>query len=144
MAVGGVARFMRAGKMMAVPKRGNDAWATLVGRVGQDHAPASPLVGPLILRLTFYLPRPTSLPKRFAHLALPVKRPDFDNLFHKLTDKFNGVLWADDSQIVDCLIRKRYPLDGRTGVEITVAPFTNVQLQAELDHVALDAEGGQR
>jgi len=41
---------------------------------------------------------------------------------HKLTDQFNGVFWADDSQIVDVVVRKRFALDGRPGVEILVEP----------------------
>lgn len=132
MKVGGVARFMKAGKMHFVPKRGNDEWATLVGRIGRDHAPPVPLEGPLLFMATFYVPRPRSLPKRDGYLAMPIKRPDADNLFHKLTDSFNGVFWTDDSQLTDVLLRKRYPLDGRTGVEITVAPITNAQVMAEL------------
>src|SRR5262249_3616893 len=41
---------------------------------------------------------------------------------HKLTDQFNGVFWADDSQIVDVIARKRFAADGRPGVEIIVEP----------------------
>jgi Holliday junction resolvase RusA-like endonuclease len=71
---------------------------------------------------------------------MPIKRPDADNLFHKLTDQFNGVFWADDSQLTDVLLRKRYPLDGRTGVEIVVAAVTNVQIQAEIEQILLDRD----
>lgn len=144
MKVGGVARFMKAGKMHFVPKRGNDEWATLVGAIGRAHAPERLLEGALIFVATFFMPKPASLPKRSAHLAMPIKRPDFDNLFHKLTDQFNGVFWHDDAQIVDALIRKRYPDDGRTGVEFVVAPFTNAQVLAQLDQVALDMEPTHR
>jgi Holliday junction resolvase RusA-like endonuclease len=140
MKVGGVARFMKGGKMHFVPKRGNDEWATLVGRIGRDYAPALLLEGPLMFIATFYVPRPTSLSKKTAHLAMPTKRPDADNLFHKLTDQFNGVFWADDSQLVDVVLRKRYPLDGRTGVEIIVAPVTNAQIQAEIHQLLLDRD----
>jgi Holliday junction resolvase RusA-like endonuclease len=140
MKVGGVARFMKAGKMHFVPKRGHDEWATLVGSIGRDHAPAQLLEGPLLFMATFFVPRPASLPKRSAHLAMPIKRPDADNLFHKLTDQFNGVFWADDSQLVDIVLRKRYPLDGRTGVDIIVAPVTNAQVQAEIRQLLLDRE----
>jgi Holliday junction resolvase RusA-like endonuclease len=142
MKVSGVAHFMKAGKQHYVPKRGNDEWVTLVGRIGRDHAPPLPLEGPLIVVATFYMPKPASLPKRTAHLAMPVRRPDLDNCFHKLTDQFNGVFWRDDAQITDVLVRKRYPLDGRTGVEITVAPVTNTQLMAILDQAELDMEAG--
>ena len=138
MKVGGVARFMKAGKMHMVPKRGNDEWATLVGRIGRDHAPPVPLEGPLMFAATFYLPKPVSLPKRTAALAMPTKKPDVDNLFHKLTDQFNGVFYRDDAQLTDVRLRKRYPSDGRTGVEITVAPINpTAQMVASLDQADL-------
>jgi Holliday junction resolvase RusA-like endonuclease len=140
MKVSGVAPFMRGGKQHFVPKRGNDEWVTLVGRIGRDHAPERLIDGPLIFVAKFYLQKPTTLPRKFTMTALPTKRPDLDNLVHKMTDQFNGVFWRDDSQIVDVLARKRYSHDGRTGVEITVAPVTNMQLQAELDQAFLDLE----
>jgi hypothetical protein len=45
MKVGGVARFVRAGKVHMVPRRGNTEWATLVGHVGREYAPPIPLDG---------------------------------------------------------------------------------------------------
>jgi Holliday junction resolvase RusA-like endonuclease len=138
MAVGKSVAFRKGGTLHHFQKRTNTEWAVLIGQVGRDHAPSAPLDGALILMGTFWLPKPASLPKREAAIALPIKRPDLDNLMHKLCDSFNGVFWHDDSQITDILARKRYPLDGRTGVEIIVAPVTNAQLLAELAQVELD------
>ena len=45
------------------------------------------------------------------------------NLVHKLTDQWNGIFYADDSQIVDLVVRTRFALKGRRGVEIIVAPM---------------------
>ena len=121
MKIGGVARFQRGGKVHMVPKRGNTEWATLVGQLGRAAAPATPLAGAVSFTARFYVPRPQS-GKR---LAFPLKRPDLDNLLHKLTDQFNGVFWQDDSQVVDVVARKRFATereDGRPGVEIVVAP----------------------
>jgi Holliday junction resolvase RusA-like endonuclease len=141
MKVGGVARFMKGGRTHMVPKRGNDEWVTLVGRIGRDHAPPVPLEGPLAFVATFYLPKPVSLPKRAAALAMPTKKPDVDNLFHKLTDQFNGVFYRDDAQLTDVRLRKRYPHDGRTGVEITVTPINvHAQMAAGLEQVEREAE----
>jgi Holliday junction resolvase RusA-like endonuclease len=75
--------------------------------------------------------------------VFPLKRPDIDNLMHKLTDHFNGVFWLDDSQVIDLVVRKRFARDGRTGVEIVVEEITAVQLQAELAP-ALEATAGGR
>jgi Holliday junction resolvase RusA-like endonuclease len=58
-----------------------------------------------------------------------------------MTDSFNGVLWVDDSHIVDLIARKRFTLDGRTGVEIRVEPVHLAEIaashQAELAVPAL-------
>ena len=103
-------------------ERRHTDWATLIGEVGQGNAPAAPLKGALAFTAFFFVPRPVSLPKRE---TAPLKRPDLDNLMHKLTDAWNGVFWDDDSQIVDLVARKRFPEDGpyrRPGVEITIEP----------------------
>ena len=117
MKVSGVAPFMRGGKQHYVPKRGNDEWVAVVGKVGRDHAPEVPMQGGLSFTGIFWMPKPQSLKKSE---RLPLKRPDLDNLLHKLTDSFNGVFWIDDSQIVDLHAYKRFTPDGRTGLEIIV------------------------
>jgi Endodeoxyribonuclease RusA len=70
--------------------RKNSEWATLVGHVGRQHAPPAPWDGPVVLDVSFFVPRPDSASKR---VVLPLRRPDLDNLFHKLTDQWNGVYW---------------------------------------------------
>jgi len=140
MGVGRSFAFRRAGVQHHVQQRKNTDWGTLVGHIGRQHAPASPLDGALIFQATFYVPKPKTLPKRDAHTAMPIKRPDADNLFHKLSDQWNGVFWHDDAQITDVLIRKRYPTDGRTGVEIVVAHVTNAHVMASLEQAELDME----
>lgn len=117
MKVGGVVRFQRAGRVHMIPKRGNDEWVSLVGHEGRQVMPPAPFDGPLTFSARFFMPRPTTLPKR---VTQPLKRPDLDNLLHKLTDSFNGVFWKDDSQIVRLEAVKQFATDGRTGVEITV------------------------
>lgn len=116
MKVAGIARFQRAGKVHMVPKRANSEWALLVGEVGRRHAPEVPLTGPLAFTALFFLPRPSSGKK----LRAPLKRPDLDNLTHKLTDNWNGCFYVDDSQIIDLVARKRFAEQGRVGVEICV------------------------
>ena len=80
--------------------------------------PASPLEGPLTMTLLFHLPRPKSLPKRVLY---PVKKPDAKNLLWGVEDALRGILYVDDSQLVDLDVRKRY--GANPGVEITVAPL---------------------
>jgi Holliday junction resolvase RusA-like endonuclease len=125
--VAGIPKAMSVGKTIRLPnkaggfrqfqKRNNSDWSTLVGQIGRAHAPEIPLDCAVSFTALFYVPRPSTAPKR---VVMPLKRPDIDNLVHKLTDQFNGVFWKDDSQIVDVIARKRFAADGRTGVEITV------------------------
>lgn len=127
--VSGIPKTMSVGKGVRVPNkaggwnqfqtRRNSEWGLVVGQVGREHAPAAPLTYPVSFTATFYVPRPSSAKKTE---RLPTKRPDVDGLVHKLTDQFNGVFWVDDSQITDFVVRKRFAVDGRPGVEIIVAP----------------------
>ena len=38
----------------------------------------------------------------------PTKKPDADNVLKAICDGMNGVVWRDDVQAVDVLLRKRY------------------------------------
>ncbi len=67
-----------------------------------------PLTGPLIVALTFVMPRPKS--KNWKSREMPRYphdgKPDRDNLMKSFQDALNGLLWADDSQIFDGPVRK--------------------------------------
>ena len=58
---------------------------------------------PLKVDLICYLERP----KR-SKTAYPVGRPDADNYLKGCLDAAKGILFCDDSQIVDCHVRKEY------------------------------------
>jgi Holliday junction resolvase RusA-like endonuclease len=107
------------GRSGSFQQRRHESWAELIGRVGLDHRPPQPELGGVRLELSFLLPRPMSTPKK---VTLPLKRPDVDNLFHKLSDRWNGVFWRDDSQIVELRVLKRFTRDGRTGVWVSIGP----------------------
>jgi crossover junction endodeoxyribonuclease RusA len=56
--------------------------------------------------ITFRLPRPKSTPAR---VLFPVKRPDIDKLARAVLDGLvAGGALADDSQVVDLLVSKRF------------------------------------
>jgi crossover junction endodeoxyribonuclease RusA len=57
----------------------------------------------------FFLPRPASLPKRIRHHTV---RPDIDKLERAVFDALTGVLWHDDSQVVESHKYKRYDTEG--------------------------------
>ena len=73
--------------------------------------------GPLSLQLRFYLARPKSLPKRVMH---HIKKPDADNLAKGVKDAMRGILYHDDSQIVELLIRKEYNAQPRVVIAMEI------------------------
>lgn len=132
--VAGDPKTMSVGKTVRVPngrgfnqfqERRNTDWATLVRAIGREHRPPAPLRGAITFTAHFWMPRPDSAPKRVLY---PLKRPDVDNLVHKMTDSFNGVFYVDDSQIIDLVVRKRFAgPDGRTGLEVIVEELEEEQ-----------------
>ncbi len=60
---------------------------------------------PVLVAMEFHLPRPKSLPKR---VTLHTKKPDVDKLARGTVDALNGVLFHDDSQVVEVRARKVY------------------------------------
>ncbi|WP_343518112.1 RusA family crossover junction endodeoxyribonuclease [Sphingomonas sp.] len=73
----------------------------------------SPVQGQVTLCVTAYVPIPKSMPKRDREAAVeglkhPVTRPDADNYAKAALDGCNGILFKDDSQVTDLIVRKRY------------------------------------
>ena len=70
------------------------------------------MTGALSVELWSLWPVPASASKRFRAAALagierPTKKPDVDNVL-KLIDGLNGVVWADDAQVVTASAHKIY------------------------------------
>lgn len=62
--------------------------------------------GPLEVRLSFFLPRPASLPKK---IQWPAKRPDLDKLARAVLDGLTeGGAWKDDGQVISLTATKEY------------------------------------
>ena len=49
----------------------------------------------------------------------PTKKPDMDNVIKAIADSLNNIAYHDDTQIVDCQIRKFYSEQPRIEVSIT-------------------------
>ncbi len=84
----------------------------------------APIDGPVELRVTFYLPRPKSAPRRILE---PAKLPDLDKLVRGIGDALTTAgVWRDDSQVVSVIARKlfaggwRDKPEGLPRAEITV------------------------
>ena len=95
------------------------SWQHLVAVQAQLVARQGQFLGPVAVRVTFLLPRPESLPRRYvAH----TKKPDVDKLMRGVCDALSGVLYRDDAQVVELHARKLYAAVGSAPrAEITVA-----------------------
>lgn len=118
--IAGRPRSTQTGSVITVngrsfPIRRGTAWSSLCGLVARQYAPAVPITGAVRCELSFHLPLP-----KVRRSSWPVARPDAENLCKGLLDSWNGVLWDDDSQIVELVIRKVYARDGQPGVSVSV------------------------
>jgi crossover junction endodeoxyribonuclease RusA len=74
------------------------------------------------VQIVFYLARPKSAPKR---RAFPAVKPDVDKLARSALDSITGIVFADDSQVTDLALAKRYGTPER--VEIVVAVMSEIE-----------------
>lgn len=89
------------------------AWQSLVAHAAGEAVQGCDgwqiLDGPVRLSVAFYLPRPKGLPKRtIAH----TKAPDVSKLVRSTEDALSGIVYRDDSQIVEVLAGKFYAAEG--------------------------------
>jgi len=84
---------------------------------------SEPFKGPLEAVIYIRLPVPKSYPKKRVAACLsgsewPCKKPDWDNVAKSVCDAINGIVCVDDSQIVECHVRKVYAEDA--GVDVLI------------------------
>jgi Holliday junction resolvase RusA-like endonuclease len=85
---------------------------------------AAMMPGAVAVDLRFVMPRPASTPKRSTPPA--IKRPDVDKLARAVLDALTGILFADDSRVVDLRARKRLAEIGETtGVHIEITNLSS-------------------
>ena len=86
------------------------------------------LTGPLSVEMVFYRPRPANhygtgrnqgVVKKSAP-EYPTTRPDCLKLGRGVEDSLTGIIWADDSQIVDEHLSKLYGSPARVEITVTV------------------------
>jgi Holliday junction resolvase RusA-like endonuclease len=78
---------------------------------------------PMQLQLSAYYPIPKSWSKKKRQLAVdgeiyPQVKPDLDNVMKAILDALNGVVYADDSQVINLVATKRYSTDPRIEVYV--------------------------
>ena len=89
------------------------------------------ITGPVKVEVDFYLPRPSSISQK--KRPLPIVPPDIDKLCRSLLDGLNqgadsgkvgdGIIYADDSQVVELIARKYYADDREPGATIRITPL---------------------
>ena len=75
------------------------------------------------IKAYYSVPKSDSKKKREKKLAgeiRPTKKPDMDNVIKIIADALNNVAYHDDTQIVDCQVRKFYSENPRVEVTIKV------------------------
>lgn len=83
-----------------------------------------PLEGPLTVEIDAVHAIPASWSQKRRQRAMvgterPTSKPDWDNIAKAISDGGNGIVWADDKQIVGGLVRKLY--GERPAVHVRVA-----------------------
>jgi Holliday junction resolvase RusA-like endonuclease len=91
--------------------------------VASEHAPKELLKDALLVEIIIYRKIPKSFSKKKTTdaergLIVPTSKPDADNYLKGISDALNGVIWKDDSQITDAIIRKRYSDKPRMEIKI--------------------------
>lgn len=90
----------------------------------QAMAGRAPLDGPVALELRIVTTPPASWSQRKRLQALdgaiyPTVKPDCDNVLKVIADACNGIVFGDDKQVTDVVIRKRYGVSAHALVRVT-------------------------
>lgn len=91
--------------------------AAIAVRDAGETTPMAPKHFPVKLELDFYFQKPESVSR---NRLFPAVKPDVDKLARSSFDALSGILFVDDAQVVEAVIRKHYGTPER--VEITMRP----------------------
>ena len=108
--------------MMYDPKPSKD-YKEYVAKIAKEYAPEEPTEAALGVQMKIYREIPKSTTKKDRRLIneglkRPVVRPDTDNYTKAILDALNGIIYKDDSQIVDLKASKYYSDNPRVEIKI--------------------------
>ena len=69
----------------------------------------------------YAIPKSTSNKNReamYRNVIRPTKKPDVDNVAKSILDSLNGMAYKDDSQVVECIVRKWYADEPKVKVKL--------------------------
>ncbi|ALC92078.1 hypothetical protein AM500_21500 [Bacillus sp. FJAT-18017] len=95
-----------------------------VKMVASQNKPPQLFEGPLKLEIIVYKATLKSFSKKKLQQAeegklRPITKPDVDNYAKGIKDALKSVVWKDDSQVVDLVVRKYYSQTPRVIVKVT-------------------------
>jgi crossover junction endodeoxyribonuclease RusA len=94
------------------------SWRAEVTREAGNVRPDEPMTGPVAVMITFYMPKPKSAPKSKLYCD---KKPDLDKLIRSTLDGMTGVIFNDDGQVSEMMVKKIYATPEQpAGAEIDV------------------------
>lgn len=108
--------------MMYDPKPSKD-YKEYVANIAKEYAPEEPTEAALGVQMKIYREIPKSTTKKDRKLIneglkRPVVRPDASNYAKGIEDALSGIIYKDDSQIVDLHIKKYYSDNPRVEIKI--------------------------
>lgn len=106
---------LKTGESVTFTPKNTKNWEELIRYQALDYRPEKLLDGPLFARIAFYLPRPRSAPKKRKY---PDVKPDHDNLEKAVFDALEGIIYTNDSRIVEKHFKKLYGDPPRVEIEI--------------------------
>ena len=79
--------------------------------------------GAVSVEIALYVTPPASWSQKKQRAALageifPTSKPDVDNVVKGIFDACNDIVWRDDKQACDVIVRKRYASTARASVEV--------------------------
>jgi Holliday junction resolvase RusA-like endonuclease len=85
------------------------------------------MTGPVWLSLNMYFETPSSWSKWKREAAItgavrPTGKPDIDNVLKAIKDAMNGIVWKDDSQVVEVDCEKAYDAEPHVMVRVQELP----------------------
>jgi Holliday junction resolvase RusA-like endonuclease len=109
---------LKNGQSVSYTPEKTASWEDSIRMQALAHRPEKLLDGPLVLEATFYRIKPQSKPKKCLY---PDTKPDLDNLCKSVTDALEGLIYTNDSRLVDKILQKRFGDPPRVEIRIREA-----------------------
>ncbi|WP_079708105.1 RusA family crossover junction endodeoxyribonuclease [Paraliobacillus ryukyuensis] len=113
------------GKTVLYDPRKSKNYKQYIKLVASQHVPHKQIEGQISMHLKIYRQIPKSMTKKLRKASIdeihrPTTKPDCSNIAKGIEDALNGMIYKDDSQIVDLHVSKFYSENPRVEVEIKV------------------------